>query len=131
MISGRVLDVSALQDFAALGTVYVQALTWHAMDHGVVLAVPLAALASAWPAGNAEREVLGVLMSLPITIIDPLDDSAASAMGDLLAGRRGACADVATAHVAYSATRRGWPVVTARPDRFRSLMPTLAIDRIP
>ena len=130
-LGGRVLDSDALSDFATLRTVYTQTLTWFAVDHGVVLAVPAAALAAAWPTGAAAREVLSVLLALPVTVIDPLDDAAASGMGELLAANATVAPDVVAAHVAYSARRRGWPVVTTRPDRLRALDPTLEIECLP
>lgn len=128
---GRVLDSDALSDFAALRTIYTQTLTWFAVDHGVVLAIPAAALAAAWPKTTAEREVLSVLLALPVTVIDPLDDDAASGMGELLAGNTEVAPDVVAAHVAYSARRRGWPVVTTRPGRLRALVPSLEIECLP
>jgi len=131
VIGGRVLDSDALTDFATIRTVYTQTLTWFAVDHGVVLAVPAAALAAAWPRKRAEREVLNVLLSLPVTIIDPLDDDAASGMGALLATKTAVAPDVVAAHVAYSAHRRGWPVVTTRPARLRALVPDLEIEDLP
>lgn len=130
-LGGRVLDSDALSDFATLRTVYTQTLTWFAVDHGVVLAVPAAALAAAWPTDAAAREVLNVLLALPVTVIDPLDDAAASGMGELLAANASVPPDVVAAHVAYSARRRGWPVVTTRPDRLRALVPTLEIECLP
>jgi hypothetical protein len=128
---GRVLDSDALSDFATIRTVYTQTLTWFAVDHGVVLAVPAAALAAAWPTVAAQREVLNVLLSLPVTVIDPLDDAAATGMGELLAANTGVAPDVVAAHVAYSARRRGWPVVTTRPERLRALVPDLEIEYLP
>lgn len=128
---GRVLDSDALSDFATIRTVYTQTLTWFAVDHGVVLAIPAAALAAAWPTTPAEREVLNVLLSLPVTIIDPLDDEAASGMGELLTANTEVAPDVVAAHVAYSAHRRGWPVVTTRPERLRALVPSLEIECLP
>lgn len=131
MIGGRVLDIYALSDFSTIRTVYTQTLTWFAVDRGVVLAVPAAALAAAWPRNAAARDVLSVLLSLPVTVIDPLDDDAACGMGELLAKKTSAAPDVVAAHVAYSARRRGWPVVTTRPERLRALVPTLEIEEIP
>lgn len=128
---GRVLDSDALSDFATIRTVYTQTLTWFAVDHGVVLAIPAAALAAAWPTTPAAREVLNVLLSLPVTVIDPLDDAAATGMGELLAANTEVAPDVVAAHVAYSARRRGWPVVTTRPERIHALDPTLEIECLP
>ncbi len=54
------------------------AIVWHAVDQGVVLAVPAAALAEAWAQTSPkDYDVLKVLLSLPVVLIGVLLLSAA------------------------------------------------------
>jgi len=133
VIGGRVLDVSALTDAAIGKTVYTRALVRTAVEHGIVLAVPTAALMAAWSAiAPGDRPFLEILLDLPVAVIEPLDESSARDAGLLLATARDpSAASVVAGHVAWSARRRGWPVVTAEPGPLRSIDPTVEIDPLP
>ena len=112
MIGGRVLDASAVLAFATGTSVYCSALVWTAVQESIVLALPSSAVATAW-AGlpQPHHPVLEVLLSLHVTVIDPLDGERARTVGRL----GGPQAD---AHAIACARDRGWPLVTADPDRY-------------
>lgn len=130
MIGGRVLDATALVAFATGRPVYVRALVWAAVEAGVVLAVPSAALSRAWSLLPPEHHgALGVLLELPITVIDELDPRAAREAGLLLAGS--GSVDLSAGQVALSARRRGWPVVTSEPWNLRKIDAAVAIEELP
>ncbi|MGH3679738.1 MAG: hypothetical protein ACRDT2_05690 [Natronosporangium sp.] len=129
MIGGRVLDAPTLAGFAG-ELPYPQALVWTAVQEDIVLAVPAAALTSAWartPAGV--HDALDVLLGLPNTVVEPLDRDAAGEVGPLLAG--GDVDAVRAGQVVHSGIRRGWPVVTAEPAPLRAIDPRVEIDELP
>ena len=134
MIGGSVLDTSALVDAATGRSIYARALIRTAVEVGVVLAVPAAALMQAYasvPAGG--RPFLDLLLDLPVAVFEPLDVAALQAAGIMLsdsgaADRPGA---LAVAHVALVARRRGWPVVTTAPDLLLRVVPELEIELLP
>ncbi|MGH2392857.1 MAG: hypothetical protein ACRDGH_05075 [Candidatus Limnocylindria bacterium] len=104
MIGGRVLDTSALLTFATETSVYCSALVWTAVRESIVLAIPSTAVAAAWATLDADKyhPVLEVLLSLHVTVIDPLDGERARAVG-LLGGPQ------PDAHAIACAQERGWP----------------------
>jgi hypothetical protein len=132
VIGGRVLDTSALEDFATGKSVYSQTLVWVALEHGIVLAVPATALMAAWASvPTTDPHPLSVLLDLPVTVVDHLDETAAREAGLLVgAAMRGANA-LAPGHVAWTAHRRGWPVITAQPERLRAIDPDVQIEPLP
>ncbi len=130
MIGGRVLDSSALIAFATGRPVYVRALVWAAVEANIILAVPSAALLRAWSILEPEHHAaLGVLLDLPITVIDQLDPRAAQESGILMAGA--GTDDLSAGQVALSARRRGWPAVTGEPWLLRKVDTTVAIEELP
>jgi hypothetical protein len=135
MIGGRVLDSSALVDAATGKSIYVRALVQTAVQHGIVLAVPTAALTTAWAAvTDRERPRLEVLLDTPVTVIDVLDRAAARDTGLLLAKAASGPAaqtQVAAGQVALSARRRNWPVVSTDPQPVRAIDPDLDFESLP
>ena len=130
MIGGRVLDASALIAFATGRPVYVRALVWAAVEADIVLAVPSAALSKAWSVLAPEYyAALGVLLDLPITVIDQLDPRAAQESGLLLAESGGD--DLSAGQVTLSARRRGWPAVSGEPWALRKLDTAVTIEELP
>ncbi|MGH3777739.1 MAG: PIN domain-containing protein [Pseudonocardiaceae bacterium] len=112
MIGGRVLDASALVAFARGTSIYAAAAVWTAVEESIILIVPSTAVAAAWAELAEEHHpVLDVLLYLPVTVIDNLDEARARAVGQL----RGHQAD---AHTIACARERGWPLLTADPDRY-------------
>ncbi|WP_433604240.1 hypothetical protein ACQP2P_24105 [Dactylosporangium sp. CA-139114] len=130
-VGGRILDSSAILGFVA-GKPYSSAIVWHAVDQGVVLAVPAAALAEAWAQTSPkDYDVLKVLLALPVVVVDALTAADAVDSGALLAGEGGP-ATVAAAHVVRRAQARpGWAIVTDRADVLRTLDPQAEIDELP
>ncbi len=117
MIGGRVLDASFLAAFASRTSIYAEAAVWAAMDHGVVLVVPSSATAVAAAQLTAkDMGVLEVLLALPVTVADELTTTRARAVAEVAAELN---TDLLTAHVVACARERGWPVITAEPDRYR------------
>ncbi len=130
MIGGRVLDASTLVDFALVRP-YPQALVWTAVEEGMVLAIPAAALATAWARTPTEaHDALNVLLALPNTVVEPLDIDTAQHVGRLLA--LGASDDdVRAGQVVHCGIRRGWPIVSGEPDLLRSLDARIEVDELP
>jgi hypothetical protein len=130
VIGGRVLDSTALAAFAVGRPVYMRALVWAAVEANIVLAVPSTALGRAW--GLVEQhhhDALRVLLDLPNTVIDELTPASAREAGLLLAAA--GQDDIAAAHVAFSARRRGWPAVTGEPGTLRKLDTAVQIEELP
>ncbi|MGH3821834.1 MAG: PIN domain-containing protein [Pseudonocardiaceae bacterium] len=112
MIGGRILDSSALVAFARGSSIYAAAAVWTAVEESIVLIVPSTAVAAAWAElGDEHLSVLEVLLHLPVTVVDSLDESRARAVGQL----GGPQAD---AHAIACAQERGWPLLTADPDQY-------------
>jgi predicted nucleic acid-binding protein len=108
----RRLDASALVAFASGRSIYAAALVWTAVEEGLVLAVPSSAIAAAWgELTEKDHPVLEVLLRLPVTVVENLDQPAAREVG----ARVG---DVVDAHAVHCAARRGWPLVTADAARY-------------
>jgi hypothetical protein len=130
VIGGRVLDASTLVDFALVRP-YPQALVWTAVELGMVLAVPAAALAAAWARTPEEaHDALAVLLALPNTVVEALDAGEARQVGRLLAGGRDDDL-VRAGQVVSCGLRRGWPVVSGEPANLRALDPRVEVDELP
>lgn len=112
MIGGRVLDTSTLLAFARGTSLYAAAAVWTAVEESIVLVVPSTALAAAWTElADEHRPVLDVLLHLPVTVIDNLDQARARTVGRLGGNQ-------ADAHAIACAHERGWPLLTAHPDQY-------------
>jgi len=133
VIGGRVLDSSALTDAVTGKTVYTRALVQTAVEHGIILAVPAAALMATWATVPAsERPLLDLVLDTPVTVVDPLDATTARDAGVILAGGRSSGRpDLAAGQVVLSARRRGWPVVTADPRPLRAIDLGIEIETLP
>ncbi|MEN3358237.1 MAG: hypothetical protein V7637_2219 [Mycobacteriales bacterium] len=131
MIGGVVLDTSSLTDAATGATVYTRAKIRTAVEYGIILAIPTAALAAAWaqvpPSGYP---FLALAADLSVAVADPLDEATARDLGLLLAAA-GPGPDLVAAHVVCSARRRGWPVLTADPAPLLAIDPGIDIERLP
>ncbi|MCX6464578.1 MAG: hypothetical protein NTW05_13470 [Pseudonocardiales bacterium] len=113
MIGGRVLDASAIIAFADGSSIYAAALVWTAVEEGLVLVVPSTAIAAAWAhLSEKDHPVLDVLLQLPVTVVDALDQSRARDVGAL-------GGDTLDAHALLCAAHRGWPLVTADAARYQ------------
>ncbi len=112
MIGGRILDSSALVAFARGTSIYAAAAVWTAVEESIVLIVPSTAVAAAWAQVDEPRHaVLEVLLHLPVTVVDDLDESRARAIGQLGGPQH-------DAHAMACAQERGWPLLTADPAQY-------------
>lgn len=132
---GWVLDHHALASWARVEP-YAQSLVWSAMEVGMAVAVPVAALPLAYAATReSDHDVLRALLELPVTLRDPLTEADAPALGRILANAAdpGVLASdaLALACVVHSARRRGWPVLTGSAAALQALDPDLGMDELP
>jgi hypothetical protein len=132
---GWVLDHHAIAAWARVEP-YAQSLVWSAMEVGMVVAVPVAALPLAYAATReSDHDVLRALLELPVTLRDPLTEADAPELGRILAGAADPAAlasdALALACVVHSAHRRGWPVLTGSAAALRALDPDLGMDELP
>ncbi len=125
---GRVLHTGALRAFAR-GSLYMAALLRRAVDGGVILAVPSGALAEAWATAGEGRYRLDLLTSLPVVTVVAMGESAARAVGEILAATHET--DIVAGHAAYLSAEQGWPIVTNDAKRLRAVHPAADIDEIP
>jgi predicted nucleic acid-binding protein len=125
VISGRVLDTSAIVAFARRESVYADALVWTAVEETIVLVVPSTAMAAALNQLESKyHPVLEVLLNLPVTVVDPLDARRAQAVGRL----GGVQLD---AHAAACAQERGWPIVTGDAGRYAEFGDRVEVEVLP
>lgn len=132
---GWVLDHHALAAWARVEP-YAQSLVWSAMEVGMVVAVPVATLPLVYAATReSAHDVLRALLDLPVTLLDPLTEADAPALGRILASAadpRALASDaLALACVVHSARRRGWPVLTGSAAALQALDPDLGMDELP
>jgi hypothetical protein len=129
VITGHVVDATALLDLATGKTVYVRARLRAAIATHATLVVPAAALARAWQiVPDHGRPVLERLPGMQVVHVDDLDDVIAQQTGQLAAAVPDLGVDAAQA--AWSARWRRWPLLTATPEAYRSL-PGVRVERIP
>jgi hypothetical protein len=132
---GWVLDHHALVSWARVEP-YAQSLVWSAMEVGMAVAVPVAALPLAYAATReSDHDVLRALLELPVTLRDPLTEADAPELGRILANAADpsvlASDALALACVVHSARRRGWPVLTGSAAALGALDPDLGMDELP
>jgi hypothetical protein len=130
VIGGRVLDTGAIVQFASTTSIYMQSAVWVALEENLVLAIPATSLAEAWAETDpGNHDALEVLLGLPVTVVDPLDDAQTRPVGKLLTAAP--TAGVRVGQVTHVAHRRGWPVITAAPEQVRQLDPALDVEELP
>lgn len=132
---GWVLDHHALAAWARVEP-YAQSLVWSAMEVGMAVVVPIAALPLAYAALPASgHDVLRALLELPVTLRDQLTEADAPELGRILACATEPAAltvdALALACVVHAARRRGWPVLTGSAAALRMLDPNLETDELP
>lgn len=133
MIGGRVLDASALYDLTIERTIYGAAFVAAANDLGIVLAVPTTALQDAWAAADIEDyPFLELLLSLPSTVVDPLDAATAERSGILARDAHAAGSwDAGAAQSVLVAQDRGWPILSADPKPLRTIDVSVLVELLP
>jgi hypothetical protein len=114
VIGGHILDSSALVAFARGTSIYAAAAVWTAVEESIVLIVPSTAVAAAWTKLDGEHYArYEVLLHLPVTVVDNLDESRARTIGQLGGPQAIACAQ-----------ERGWPLLTADPAQYAAYQHT-------
>jgi hypothetical protein len=135
VIGGKVLDPSAVVRIVTGDSIYGQALVSVAIDVGIVLDIPAAALATAWMlTPPAAYPALDALCELSVAVLDPLDSPAAREAGLMAAGHDGTVTgrtSLGTAHAITAARDRGWPVVTADRELVLALEPRADLESLP
>ena len=136
MITGKILDTSAVLDISASTSIYGQALLRISNQLGMTLAVPMVTYSAAWQAcpGHAARMWLDLLIdddAEPSIVVLPLDAPHARAAGLLAAGAGQPHAQQGTVHAAQVALERGWTVVTRTPDALLALSPEVRTETLP
>jgi hypothetical protein len=132
-VIGRVLDTTALLDFALRRTRYVEAVVWSRMANVSRLVIPAPALTAAL-AQLPDRAVpiLDVLLGLEVRIVDDLTAGSAPAVAAILKAAGPSAAELLTAaSVVHAAQRRGLPILTSNAAPLRALAPGVEIDLIP
>jgi hypothetical protein len=137
VIGGRVLDATAIGDIVIGRTVYGGAFVRAAQQVGITLVLPAVALQEAWAAcQEKDWPFVELLLALPVTVVDPLDASAAersALLGRPTAARHAAptAFDAAASHAVVVARDRGWPILTADVRRIRVLDATIPVESLP
>ena len=132
MIGGRVLDPTAVMAMAVGGSPYAQALLDVATQLNIPLAVPAVALEAAWQAAEPEHwPWLELLAEAATVIVVPLDAEQARDAGLLAALSGNPGVHPGAPHSVLVGIRRGWPVVTQRPDMIQSLSGDVRTETMP
>jgi hypothetical protein len=134
VITGRVLDTSALLDAATGRTIFFRALVVAAAELGMTLAIPTTAWAEAWAlAPDDALPSLSLVGEHPHAVLVALDDDGAQRAGLLArdAGSGGLAWTVRSAQVVTVALERAWPVVTAEPDELLGIDPDVQLQTLP
>jgi hypothetical protein len=136
MITGKVLDSTAVLDIANQDSIYGQALLTVSNRLTHVLAVPMVTLSAAWAhsAHNPSRLWLDLLVdedAEPAVVVIPVDAARAKSAGVLAADAGQPDAPLGTVHAAHLALERSWPVVTRDPDAVLALSSGVRTETIP
>ncbi|WP_067449926.1 hypothetical protein [Actinomadura macra] len=129
MITGHVVDTTALLDLATGKTIYVRARLRASIAAHASIVIPAAALARAWQlVPDHGRGVLERLPRMEVVHVDDLDEVIAQQTGLLAASVPDLGVDAAQA--AWSARWRRWPLITATPDAYKAI-PGVRVEQIP
>ena len=132
MIGGRVLDPTAVMAMAIGDSPYAQALLDVATQMNIPLAVPAVALQAAWQAAEPEHwPWLELLTEAATVIVVPLDAEQARDAGLLAALSGNPDVHPAASHSALIGVRRGWPIVTRRPNVIQGLSSDVRTETMP
>jgi predicted nucleic acid-binding protein len=136
IVTGKVLETSAVLDISTGQSIYGQALLRISNQLTMTLAVPMVTYSAAWQASTTDQERLWLDLLLdedaePSIVLIPLDAPHARACGLLAAAAGQPGAALGTVHAAQLAIERSWPVVTRTPDEVLSLSPDVRTETIP
>lgn len=125
MIGGKVVDPSALAAYVR-GSVAMDAWTATAAQMGMVLYLPTLAAVELRAVHPELEHELARFLAYPSVFQAGLSQQDAPKVAQLLAESR--AWDATAGHVVLVARERGWPVLSADPDRLRRIAPDLDID---
>jgi len=132
VIGGRVLDPTAVMAMAVGDSPYAQALLDVSAQLNIPLAVPASALQAVWQAAEPEHwPWLELLAESATVVVVPLDAESARDAGLLAALSGNPDTHPAATQAALVGIRRGWPVVTRRPDVIQALSGDVRTETIP
>lgn len=125
MIGGKILDASAL---AALVRGRISAVAWlvTADLKGIVLYLPTLALAEVRAVRPDASTEIAEVLGHPMVVVNELDAASARQVDQLLTDAN--MFDAMAGHVVHAAQHRGWPALSADPNRLRRLDPAVPID---
>lgn len=124
---GQVLDASAV---AAITRGDHMATAWVTVAYAdaTSLYVPVLSLREVRAVRPQAKDALDDLIDHPSVIVRDLNGPDAAAVDDLLA--RAGTFDALAGHVVHIARTRGWPALTAAPDRLRRIDPDLPVTLV-
>lgn len=125
MIGGKVLDASALAEFARRRPA---AFAWlrTARVMGIALYLPTLALAEVRAVRPDAAPLLADLLTHPSALVGELDAATAEQVDLLLLEAN--VFDALAGHVIHVARQRRWPVLTADPGRLHRIDPAVDVD---
>lgn len=124
----EVADPSALAAYVRGDSIALQAWLAVARDRGIVLHIPGMALAEVRAVHLDGGALLSALLEHPWVVHAELSRAEAPRIVQLLAESR--VWDGTGGHVVLVARDRGWPVLSADPDRLRRIAPDLDVDQL-
>lgn len=132
-MTGRVLDHTAIVDITTDTSVYGRAFLVAAVEMGMPLKAPAAALLQAWAAVPASaRALLELFLEAPSVDIESLNAASATRAGVRVhAAHEAGVFDAAAAHTVDVAGQHGYPILTADPAPLRAIDPDVAIEELP
>lgn len=125
MIGGKVLDSSALAEYVQ-GSIAMETWLKVASLTGLVLYLPALVLSEVRAVFPDRLGRLGQIVQHSQVVYRELDRADAPKVAKLLADSR--VWDGTAGHVVLVARQRGWPVLSADPDRLRRIAPDLDVD---
>jgi hypothetical protein len=133
VISGRILDVAAVETAITGRTLYARAVIAASLKQGDAVVIPAPALLAglARVPGHLRRQGAETLLRVGVLVVEQLGEKQALPAADLLAAARPPSEDVTAAAVVLASRRRGWPVVTHRSTALLALDAAIRIDPLP
>lgn len=127
MIGGKILDSSALAEYVQ-GSIAMETWLRVASLTGLVLYLPALVLSEVRAVFPDRMDHLGQVVQHSQIVYRELGRADALKVAKLLADSR--AWDGTAGHVILVARQRGWPVLSADPDRLRRIAPDLDVDEL-
>lgn len=132
-MTGRVLDHTAIVDITTDTSVYGRAFLVAAVEMGMTLKAPAAALLAAWAAvPSSARALLELFLEAPAVDVEPLDATSATRAGvHAHSAHTAGVFDTAAAHTVDVARQHGYTILTADPTPLQAIDPDIPIEELP